>query len=128
MKKAPLLLRVYELGVSLKAQTRKTRRAMRRMKGKNEGLVRKNVFRCLDIMEAKEATLVEKHAAQVAALVEEQDAQVAALVRKNTQRIKIMQGKNEVLVKTHAAQVAAVSGERDAVFAVLKSVLAERGG
>jgi hypothetical protein len=90
---------------------------MRRMREKNEDLVRKNVSRCFEIMDAKEATLMEKHAAQV-----------AALVRENTQRIKIMQGENEVLVKTHAAQVAAVSGERDEIFAALKRVLEERGG
>lgn len=142
MKKAALLLRVYELGVSLKAQARKTRRAMRRMREKNEGLVRentqciqsmqeeneglvrKNVSRCFRIMEAK----LEKHAAQVAALVQEQDAQVAALVRENTQRIKIMEANAATIMAKNAARVAAVSGQRDEVFAALKRVLAERGG
>jgi hypothetical protein len=146
MKKAALLLRVYELGVSLKAQARKTRRAMRRMREKNEGLVRentqriqsmqeenevlvrKNVSRCFRIMEADKATLVEKHAAQVAALVQEQDARVAALVRENTQRIKIMEANAATIMAENAARVAAVSGQRDEVFAALKRVLAERGG
>lgn len=124
MKKAALLLRVYELWVSRNAQARKTRRAMRRMKAKNEGLVRKNVSRCFEIMDAK----LEKHAAQVAALVQEQDARVAALVRENTQRVKIMEAKAATTMAEHAAQVAALSRERDEIFAALKRVLAERGG
>ncbi len=94
------------------------------MEAENEVLVRKNVSRCFRIMEAK----LEKHAAQVAALVEEQDAHAAALVCENTQRIKIMEAEKATLMEKHAAQLAAVCGERDAVLAALKRVLAERGG